>query len=138
MNASKLLAAAAIAATPALAAVEIVEIRETPVTTYAYNEPVTTYYYYTPHVTEVREEIVVTAPSLTEDEAINRDVVDTLASDPRLSGRIGVETYDRRVELTGVVTTSGQARIAARDALGVAGVREVDSQLRTRIGGTRY
>ena len=137
MKALKLLAAAALVAAPAFAA-ETVVIRETPVTTYAYNEPVTTYYYYTPVATEAREEIVVTAPPLSADAAINGDVVDTLATDPRLSGRIGVETHGRRVELTGVVTTSGQARVAAREALGVPGVREVDNQLRTRVGGSRY
>jgi hypothetical protein len=32
-----------------------------------------------------------------EDASINQDVVETLALDPRLSGRIGVETRDRMV-----------------------------------------
>ena len=132
-------------AVPALAA-QTIEIYTTPTTTY-YAVPVeqeyvppTTYYYYTAPATQVYYEppVIVTAPRATEDELITSDVVDVLANDPRLSGRIGVETIDRSVELSGIVTSAGQARRAERDAKGVEGVRDVRNNLATRIGGGRY
>jgi hypothetical protein len=109
-----------------------------PATTYYYTEPAATYYY-TPVVTErVYEapQIIVTAPYMTEDQRITSDVVDVLANDPRLSGKIGVETRNNDVTLSGVVTTPGQARRAARDAQGVYGVRNVTNDLGTRVGGS--
>jgi hypothetical protein len=110
-----------------------------PTTTYYYTPPATTTYYYTPVVIErVYEEppITVTAPYMTEDQRITGNVVEVLADDPRLSGRIGVETRDNDVTLSGVVTTPGQARRAARDAQAVYGVRNVTNDLGTRVGGT--
>ena len=74
------------------------------------------------------------APRLTEDQQINSDVVDSLASDPYLSGRIGVQTRDRDVNLTGTVGTPGQIRRAVRDARSVPGVDHVSSELRPRVG----
>ena len=137
-----LICAGLLAATPALA------------TTYYYipstsPQPDTrTYYYVTegpqyvyvapePTVTEVIYEapaITVEAPRLTEDQAITNDVVDTLANDPWLSGRIGVETRDRDVNLTGTVGTPGQIRRAVRGAKSVPGVDHVTSELRPRVG----
>ena len=118
-----------------------------PTTTYYYTEPATTTYHYTPSLAElyapsetpvvIEERVIVTAPTLTEDQAITRDVVDTLASDPRLSGRIGVETRNNVVELSGRVTTPAQVRIAERDAKSVPGVRDVQSTLRPSVGGSR-
>jgi hypothetical protein len=114
-----------------------------PATTY-YTAPTTTYYgapattYYTaPAVTEVIYEappITVEAPRLTEDQRITEDVVSVLASDPYLSGRIGVETRDQDVNLSGSVTTPGQVRRAVRDAKSVWGVRNVTSEIRPRVG----
>lgn len=53
-----------------------------------------------------------------EDEFITDDVVKALASEPRISGKIGVETYRRVVTLTGRVSTQGQVdritRVAQR------------------------
>ncbi len=104
--------------------------------------PTTTYYYdtapattYVPTTTTYYTEppIVVTAPR-SEDEAITNDVVDTLASDPRISGNIGVETFRNNVTLTGRVLTPTQAEIAARDAHSVDGVRDVENRLRARVG----
>lgn len=89
-------------------------------------------YYTRPGVREAPA-IIVEAPTLTRDQAINDDVVDRLASNPKLSGRIGVDTYDRNVELTGVVTNPRQAELAERDARGIAGVRDVQNELRTRL-----
>ena len=93
-------------------------VRQVPVTEVVYTEPA----------------ITVEAPRQTEDERITNDVVDVLASDPYLSGRIGVETYDRDVTLSGSVTTPGQIRRAVRGAQSVAGVDHVTSELRPKVG----
>ena len=82
--------------------------------------------------------IVVTETRGNQDLLINSAVVDALSNDARLAGRIGVETLDGDVELTGIVTTPGQSRQAERDAMGVSGVRHVHNQLATRIGGGKY
>jgi len=54
----------------------------------------------------------------TDDEFITDDVVKALAAEPRISGKIGVETYRRVVTLTGRVSTQGQVdritRVAQR------------------------
>jgi len=135
-------------AAPALAEeVLVYTVPTVPTTTYYYTPPpATTTYYYTPSLAElyapaptpviVEERVIVTAPTLTEDQAINRDVVDTLAFDPRLSGRIGVETRNNTVELSGRVATPGQVRIAERDAKSVPGVREVQNSIRSSVGGS--
>jgi len=81
--------------------------------------------------------IVVTATRPTDDQ-INGEVVDALAGDDRLAGRIGVQTLDGDVELSGIVTTAGQSRQAERDAKSVRGVHSVSNKLSTRMGGGRY
>ena len=137
---------------PAFAEEVIVYTTPTTTTYYYAPAPATTYYYapsttyatpslaeiYTPAADPilVEERITVTAPSLTEDQAITRDVVDTLAYDSRLSGRIGVETRNNTVELSGRVGTPGQVRIAERDARSVPGVREVQNSIRPSVGGS--
>lgn len=78
--------------------------------------------------------IVVTGPRLSQDEIINQQVVDALAGDARLSGRIGVQTTDQDVELSGIVTNASQSRHAERIAMGVPGVRHVHNTLATRMG----
>jgi hypothetical protein len=142
-----LMCAGLIVATPALA--EVIEIAPATTTYYYVPAPTTadsrTYYYvtegpryvYTPTVTEVVYEapvITVEAPRLTGDQRITSDVVDSLASDPYLSGRIGVQTRDRDVNLSGSVGTPGQIRRAVRDARSVPGVDHVSSELRPRVG----
>ena len=53
-----------------------------------------------------------------EDEFITGDIVKALAAEPRISGKVGVETYRRVVTLTGRVSTQGQVdritRVAQR------------------------
>ena len=96
-----------------------------------------TYYYVTQGPSYVISEepaVIVEAPRWTEDQRLTNDVVDVLASDRYLSGRIGVETYDRDVRLSGSVTTPGQVRRAVRDAQGVPGVDHVTSELRPKVG----
>jgi hypothetical protein len=77
---------------------------------------------------------VVTAPRPGDDELLRTAVVDRLAADPRLSGRIGVETYRHVVSLTGRVSTTGQRDHAEAIARGVDGVWEVQNFIRTRVG----
>jgi osmotically-inducible protein OsmY len=61
-------------------------------------------------------------------------VVDRLAADSRLSGRIGVETYRHVVSLTGRVSTTGQRDHAEQVVRGVDGVWDVQNFIRTRVG----
>jgi hypothetical protein len=80
--------------------------------------------------------IVVEQKALTVDERIQADVMDRLAEAANLSGRIGVETNDAVVTLTGYTVTSGQAYRAERAARSVDGVRYVDNRIRARVGGS--
>ena len=101
-----------------------------------YSEPAPTYYYSSPSTVYVESPVIVEAPRYADEDArITQDVVDVLAGDSRLSGTIGVETFRNQVELTGRVTTPGQADLAVRDAKSVPSVDEVNSRLRARVGG---
>jgi hypothetical protein len=104
-----------------------------PATTY-YSQPGTVYYPEPTTVTYVEPPIIVTAP-YSEDQAINNDVMDRIASDPTIHGRVGVDTYMDKVTLSGRVGTPWQAEKAQSHAQSVPGVREVDNQIRARIGG---
>jgi hypothetical protein len=137
-----LLATAALAAvaTPALAAqtiyIDTAPAYETyvPPTTYYYDTAPRTYYDAPPSTTIVYTEPPIVVRPSDDDAALNQDVVETLALDPRLSGRIGVETRDRDVNLSGIVGTEGQALRAERDAMSVYGVGKVHNELTSRIG----
>jgi osmotically-inducible protein OsmY len=102
-------------------------------------EPLPTYYYETaPAAAYDREAMVVTAPRRTEDQAITAEVIDNIAYDPRITnGNIGVETRRGTVELSGLVTTPGQADAARRDAQAVPGVVDVQSTIRSKVGASR-
>ena len=78
--------------------------------------------------------ITIEQPRLSLDERIQGDVIDLLARNPNLSGRIGVVTKDQVVTLTGYTTTSGMAWRAGRDARGIQGVRHVVNEIRPRVG----
>jgi hypothetical protein len=78
--------------------------------------------------------ITVTEPRLTTDQRNQADVIDLLARNPNLSGKIGVVSEDSVVTLTGYTATSGQAWRAGRDARGVQGVKHVVNEIRPRIG----
>jgi len=100
-----------------------------------YYAPSTDTYYYAPSTTTVYYEppVIVQAPRST-DEAINDDVVDTIASDPRIAGRIGVDTFRGDVTLNGRVGTPIQAELAERDAKSVDGVNDVTNRIRPVVG----
>ena len=73
---------------------------------------------------------------LTQDQRIQANVMDMLAQSPNLSGKIGVESKDAVVTLTGYTSTSGQAYRAGRYAGSVEGVKYVQNDIRARIGGS--
>lgn len=80
--------------------------------------------------------ITVEQRRLSEDERIQAVVMDKLANNPRLSGKIGVESRDSVVRLTGYTRTVGQAWHAEREARGVVGVKYVQNEIRPRVGGS--
>lgn len=84
----------------------------------------------------VQPPITIEEQRLSEDQRIQGDVIDLLARNPRLSGKIGVETADSVVTLSGYTITAGQAWRAGRDARGVIGVKHVVNGIRPRIGGS--
>ena len=53
-----------------------------------------------------------------------------------ISGKVGVESHDAVVTLTGYTVTAAQAYRAERTARGIEGVRAVDNRIRARIGGS--
>jgi osmotically-inducible protein OsmY len=77
---------------------------------------------------------VVTGNRSPEDRAITAAVIDRIAADPLISGRVGVDTQRSVVTLSGRVATVVQADRAAWHAMRTAGVREVDNQLRSHPG----
>jgi hypothetical protein len=78
--------------------------------------------------------VTVTAPRPSEDELLRNAVMDRLSADPRLAGRIGVESFRHVVSLTGRVTTRAQVDRAETLARSVRGVRDVDNRLTSRVG----
>lgn len=80
--------------------------------------------------------ITVEERRLSNDERIQALVMDKLANNSRLSGKIGVESNEAVVTLTGYTSTVGQATRAGWDARSVFGVRYVQNQIRPRVGGS--
>lgn len=83
---------------------------------------------------EAQRRVEITAPRLSEDELLRNAVMDRLASDRTLAGKVGVETYRHTVSLTGRVTTTGQVERAGTLARSVDGVWRVDNYLLARVG----
>ena len=81
------------------------------------------------------DSITVTAPRGEQDRMITNDVVDRIATDPGVSGQVGVDTYRNNVTLTGRVSTPAQVDRAERDAKSVPGVNDVTNTIRPRVGG---
>jgi hypothetical protein len=80
--------------------------------------------------------IVIEERRLTEDERIQAVVMDRIATLDNVSGKVGVESRDSVVTLTGYTSTAGQAWRVERTARGVQGVKYVQNQIRPRIGGS--
>jgi hypothetical protein len=83
---------------------------------------------------EPQRRVEITAPRLSEDELLRNAVMDRLANDRGLAGKVGVETYRHTVSLTGRVTTTGQIERASMLARSVDGVWRVDNYLLARVG----
>jgi hypothetical protein len=114
-----------------------------PATTYYYETPSTDSYYAAPitdHSVVVGDPyyaespIIVTAPRASDDVLITDDVVDRLASDTRVSGNIGVDTFRGDVTLTGRTGGTVQKDFAEQDASSVDGVSGVENHIRPRVG----
>jgi hypothetical protein len=80
--------------------------------------------------------ITVETRRLSEDERIQMQVMDKLASSENLSGKIGVESHDAVVTLSGWTSTSGQAWRAGNAARSITGVKYVQNEIRPRVGGS--
>jgi osmotically-inducible protein OsmY len=77
---------------------------------------------------------------LTNDQRITNAVVDKIGNDPGLSadGIIQVQTSDGDVTLTGRVDLPDQVDKAGLDAESVDGVKDVDNEVRPRVGAAFY
>jgi hypothetical protein len=80
--------------------------------------------------------ILIEERRLSQDELIQAAVMDKLASNSRLSGKIGVESHDAVVRLSGYTSTAGQAWRAGNEARSVIGVKYVQNEIRPRVGGS--
>ena len=80
--------------------------------------------------------VTVETRRLTLDERIQGYVIDAVYNVPGISGKVGVESHDAVVTLTGYTMTRGQAWRAARAAGSVQGVRYVQNEIRPRVGGS--
>lgn len=83
---------------------------------------------------EAQPPVTVEQRRLTLDERIQGNVMDAIYNMPNINGKIGVESHDAVVTLTGYTTTGGQAWRAAREAGKVTGVRYVQNEIRPRVG----
>jgi osmotically-inducible protein OsmY len=86
-----------------------------------------------PLAQEKSGQVVVEERRLPSDELIQAEVVQRLAANLRLEGRIGVESRNAVVTLSGWTRTSGQAWIAEEEARRVAGVAFVRNEIRPRM-----
>ena len=102
--------------------------------TYVEPAPPSATYTYTDTATTYRGPDIVVVEPRTEDELITEEVVDRIAANPYIEGRVGVETFRNEVTLTGRVGTSGHANQAEREAMSVDGVREVHNLMRRSSG----
>lgn len=80
--------------------------------------------------------ILIEERRLSEDERIQASVMEKLASNTRLTGKIGVQSLDSVVTLTGYTSTVGQANRAGNEARRVIGVKYVQNMIRARVGGS--
>jgi len=78
--------------------------------------------------------ITIEQRRLSLDERIQSDVMDAVMHAPNVTGKIGVESRDAAVTLTGWTATAGQARRVERVAHGISGIRSIDNQIRPRVG----
>jgi len=82
--------------------------------------------------------ITVTEQRLTLDQRIQTDVMNLLARNPDLIGKVGVETKEQVVNLSGNLATPGQVWRVGRDVSRVQGVKYVVNEIRPRVGVVTY
>ena len=82
--------------------------------------------------------ITITGQRLPVDVRIQAEVMDVLARNDTFTGKVGVESKDRIVTLSGYLMTQGQVWRAARDAGRVQDVRYVVNEIRPRVGTVSY
>lgn len=80
--------------------------------------------------------ITVEERRFTADGRLQIEVMTRLRAMDNIQGLIGVETEGGAVRLTGLVTTTGQAYRAGREAMNASGVRGVDNCVRGRLGAS--
>ena len=78
--------------------------------------------------------ITVTEQRYSIDARIQADVMNVLARNRELSGKVGVESHDQVVNLSGYLATPGQVWRAGRDASQVSGVKYVVNEIRPLMG----
>jgi osmotically-inducible protein OsmY len=78
--------------------------------------------------------ITVTEQRIALDKRIQAEVINVIARNPELSGRVSVETRDQVVNLSGYLTTRGQVRRAGLEAGRVQGVKFVVNEIRPQLG----
>jgi len=83
--------------------------------------------------TSMESSITVTEQRLL-DQRIQAAVINVLAGNPELSGRVSVQTQDQVVNLSGYLATPGQVHRAGHDAGRVEGVKFVVNEIRPRVG----
>ena len=88
-----------------------------------------------PQAGRTQAPIVIEQRRLTLDESIQARLMDAIAQAPNISGRIGVESHDAVVTLSGWTLTQAQAQRAVRHAYATGGVRDVRNEIRARVGG---
>ena len=78
--------------------------------------------------------VIVEERRMPSDEILTALVVERLSANGRLEGKIGVESRDAVVTLTGWTRTEGQAWLAELETRRVTGVSYVHNQIRPRMG----
>ena len=89
-----------------------------------------------PERTAAQAPITIEEKRLTRDERIQGDAMDRIAQLGNVSGKVGVESRDAAVTLTGYTSTAAQAQRVARAVQAVDGVRSVENLIRARVGGS--
>jgi len=85
---------------------------------------------------EAQPPVTIEERRLSLDERIQGDVMDAILRTRNLHGKIGVESKDAVVTLSGWTSTPGEAYRAGRAAGAVRDVKYVQNYIRPRIGGS--
>ncbi len=81
-----------------------------------------------------RTRVLVERRALDVDKRIQRDAMNVIAKLPNMSGKVGVESRDAIVHLSGWTLTPGQSLRAEKAVIRVKGVKQVRNEIRPRMG----